>query len=65
MDLDTRLRRFVDAYNSRQLEAQIELFDPATDLVPVRAVLEETVYRGHDGIRRFAGNLEESWRPVG
>ena len=61
MDLDTLVRRFVDAYNSRQLEAQIELFDPEIELVPLRAVLEDTVYRGHDGIRRFARDLAESW----
>ena len=61
MDLDTLTRRFVDAYNSRQLEAQIELCDPEIELVPLRAVLEETIYRGHDGIRRFARDLAESW----
>jgi hypothetical protein len=60
-DLDTLTRRFVDAYNSRQLEAQIELFDPEIELVPLRAVLEDTVYRGHDGIRRFARDIVESW----
>ena len=61
MDLDTLVRRFVDAYNSRQLEAQIELCDPEIELVPLRAVLEETIYRGHDGIRRFARDIVESW----
>ena len=61
MDLDTLTRRFVDTYNSRQLEAQIELCDPEIELVPLRAVLEETIYRGHDGIRRFARDLAESW----
>ena len=61
MDLDTLTRRFVDTYNSRQLEAQIELFDPEIEFVPLRALLEDTVYRGHDGIRRFARDLEESW----
>ena len=61
MDLDTLVRRFVDAYNSRQLEAQIELCDPEIELVPLRAVLEETIYRGHDGIRRFARDIEETW----
>lgn len=61
MNLETLVRRFFDAYNSRQLEAQIELFDPEIEFVPLRALLEDTVYRGHDGIRRFARDLEESW----
>ena len=61
MNLETLVRRFFDAYNSRQLEAQIELCDPEIELVPLRAVLEDTVYRGHDGIRRFARDIVESW----
>jgi hypothetical protein len=61
VNVETLTRRFVDAYNSRQLEAQIELFDPEIELVPVRAVLEDTIYRGHDGVKRFARDLEESW----
>jgi ketosteroid isomerase-like protein len=61
MDPETLARRFVDAYNSRQLEAQIELFDPDFELVPLRAALEDTVYRGHDGIRQLARDTAESW----
>jgi ketosteroid isomerase-like protein len=61
MDPETLARRVVDAYNTRQLEGQIELFDPDIELVPLRAALEETVYRGHDGIRQFARNIDESW----
>jgi hypothetical protein len=61
MDPETLARRFVDAYNSRQLEAQIELFDPDIELVPLRAALEDTVYRGHDGIRQLARDIDESW----
>ena len=61
MDLEALSRRFVDAFDSGQLEAQIEMFDPEIEFVPLRALLEDTVYRGHDGIRRFARDVEESW----
>jgi hypothetical protein len=61
MDPEMLTRRFVDAYNSRQLEAQIELFDPDIELVPLRATLEDTVYRGHDGIRQFVRDIDELW----
>src|ERR1700738_1750178 len=37
MDAEMLSRRFVDAYNSRQLEAHIELFDPDVEFVPLRA----------------------------
>ena len=61
MDPETLARRVVAAYNSRELEEQIELFDPDVEFLPLRAVLEDTVYRGHDGVRQFARDLEESW----
>jgi hypothetical protein len=62
MDVETLARRLVDAYNSRQLEAQMELlFDPDIEVVPLRAVLEDTVYRGHTGIRQLARDIDESW----
>jgi hypothetical protein len=62
MNAETLARRFVDAYNSRELEAHIELlFDPDVEVVPLRAALEDTVYRGHAGIRQFARDLDESW----
>jgi hypothetical protein len=62
VDLETLAGGFVDAYNSRRLETQIELlFDPDVELVPMRAAVEDTVYRGHEGIRQLARDIEESW----
>jgi hypothetical protein len=62
VDIESLGRRFVNAYNSRKLEAQMEqLFDPDVELVPLRASLEDTVYRGYEGIRQFACDLNESW----
>jgi hypothetical protein len=29
--------------------------------VPLRAALEDTVQRGHDGIRQLARDIAESW----
>jgi hypothetical protein len=46
---------------TRQLEAEIELFDPDIESVPLRAALEDTVQRGHDGIRQLARDIAESW----
>jgi len=59
MDLETLAP--VDAYNTRQLEAEIELFDPDIESVSLRAALEDTVHRGHDGIRQLARDIAESW----
>jgi ketosteroid isomerase-like protein len=62
MDTESIVRRVVDAYNSDDPEAEIEeLWDPNCEFVPVRAALEDTVYRGHDGIRRFNRDNQDSW----
>jgi hypothetical protein len=62
VDPETLARSYVDALNSHELEARAELlFDPNAELVPLRAALEDTVYHGHEGIRQFARDLDESW----
>jgi hypothetical protein len=40
-----------------RLEAEIELFDPDIEFVPLRAALEDIVYRGHDGIRQLPRDM--------
>ena len=30
-------------------------------MLPLRAALEDTVYRGHDGIRQLARDIDELW----
>ena len=34
---------------------------PDVELVPVRAVLEGFVYRGHEGLRRWLEDMREDW----
>jgi ketosteroid isomerase-like protein len=62
MDTESIVRRVIDVYNSDDPEAEIEeLWDPNCEFLPVRAALEDTVYRGHDGIRRFVRDNQDSW----
>jgi ketosteroid isomerase-like protein len=62
VDIEALVHALVDAYNSRQLDAHVELlFDPDVELVPLRALVEDTVYRGHECIRQLAHDIEESW----
>jgi ketosteroid isomerase-like protein len=61
MEVESVVRRAVEAFNLHQLEAQIELFDRNVEIVPLRAALEAIVYQGHDGLRRFDGDVDASW----
>jgi ketosteroid isomerase-like protein len=55
------LRRFIEAYNARDLESFISLCDPQIEVHSVFAAVAGTVYRGHDGMRRMFGDLEDAW----
>ena len=57
-------RRTIDAYNRGDLEGFIESFDPSVEWRALTGVMfgtEATVYRGHDGIRRFWRELDEAF----
>jgi ketosteroid isomerase-like protein len=49
------------ALNRRDVEAMLGTLRPDVELVPARAVLEGSVYRGHDGLRRWLDDMREDW----
>ena len=55
------VRRVFDAFNSRDIAAFLELLDPDVEWVPILAVLEGRVYRGHEGIRQWIDDLATDW----
>jgi ketosteroid isomerase-like protein len=55
------IRASVAAFNERDVDAVLSFLDPDVELVPLRALLEGGDYRGHDGFRRFAGDIGEEW----
>ena len=55
-------RQVVDAINERDLSRLIELTDPKIEWHSFFAALGEGgVYRGHDGLRRYVGDLDDAW----
>jgi ketosteroid isomerase-like protein len=55
------VRRLYDALNRDDIEGAIELTDPAVRYDLSERVFNPAVYEGHDGIRRFAADLNEVW----
>ena len=54
-------RRWIEAFNSRDIEAVIALCDPAIEFRSVFAAVGGGVYHGHDGMRRWHRDLQEAW----
>jgi ketosteroid isomerase-like protein len=55
----------VAAFNSGDNAGMLALIDPAIEFQPLRAVLEGSVYRGHEGFRRWLEDMAEDWHEFG
>ena len=55
------VRKALAAFNAGDNDLVVAAFDPDVELVPARAVLEGSEYRGHDGFRRFVADMDEDW----
>lgn len=53
--------RCLDAIAIRDAETLIELSTEDVEVRPLRALLEDTVYRGRQGIERWMRDLDETW----
>jgi ketosteroid isomerase-like protein len=55
-------RRGMQAYNRRDVDAFLEVFDPSAEIHPLTLAMfgqETSVYRGHEGIRQFIREVDE------
>jgi ketosteroid isomerase-like protein len=60
-------RRAIDAYNRRDIDAFLEIFDPMVETHPLTLAMfgqEGTVYQGHEGIRQFIRDVDEALREM-
>jgi len=53
--------RMSDAFNRRELDEFLGYLDPDIEWIPIMAVLEGRVYRGHAGVHRWIEDLETDW----
>jgi ketosteroid isomerase-like protein len=59
-----RTRRALEYFNRADREALRAMSAPRVEIVPLRAALEGTVYRGEDAIDQFWDAVEESWESI-
>ncbi len=55
------LRGWIDAYNARDVEAQIVYFDPSLELHSAFAAVGGGVYHGHAGLRSWHRDMQDAW----
>jgi hypothetical protein len=61
MDPESLTRRLFDAFNGGDVDAFLEACEPAVEIISLRGLLEDLVYRGHDG----QGSSLPTPRPLG
>jgi hypothetical protein len=54
-------RRYIEAFNSRDIEAFIAYCDPRIEFHSVWAVVGGAIYHGHNGLRSWHRDLEDAW----
>jgi ketosteroid isomerase-like protein len=59
------VRRFARAYNERDMDALHDLIGPDFEWTPyLAALIETTVYRGHDGLQRYFDDADAAWESL-
>jgi ketosteroid isomerase-like protein len=51
----------IAAFNAGDLEGMLAPIHPEIEFEPLKAVLEGTVYHGHEGFRRWLQDMAEDW----
>ena len=54
-------RRFIEAFNARDVEAMISCCDPNIEYHSRFAAVDGAAYHGHDGMQRWHRDLQEVW----
>lgn len=58
------VERLLRAFQEGDIEAALADLDPDVELLPIRAQLEGTRYRGHEGFRQVLTLFDEDWEYV-
>jgi ketosteroid isomerase-like protein len=64
MDPQSLTRRLFDTFNRGVVGAFVEECEPDVEIVSLRGLLEDHVYRGPDGVRQFFEDSAAAWSEV-
>jgi ketosteroid isomerase-like protein len=56
-----RIREGIAAFNRGDIDGMLAPIHPEVEFQPLRAVLDGTVYEGHEGFRRWLADMAEDW----
>jgi ketosteroid isomerase-like protein len=55
------VRRALEAYEREGLDGYLRYLDPEIEWTSTDAYIERATYRGHEGVRRYLGTMEEEF----
>jgi len=59
------VKRWVQAFNQRDMHALVEATTPDFEFTPYLAnLIETTTYRGHDGLRKYFADADLAWEGI-
>jgi ketosteroid isomerase-like protein len=58
------VRRALEAYEREGLDGYLRYLDPEIEWTSTDAYIERATYRGHEGVRRYLGTMEEEFEDV-
>jgi ketosteroid isomerase-like protein len=58
------MRAVIEAFNRRDVDALKALLVTDAEIVPIRAAMEGTVYRGPDAVEQWFAAIDESWEEL-
>ena len=61
MEIDAAVSVLIDTFNRSDIDGFIAICHPEVELRPIRGMLEEIEYQGHDGLREFEADSEAAW----
>ena len=64
MDVDAAVSVLIETFNRWDMESFIEICTPDVQLRPIRGMLEEIEYQGHDALREFQADAEATWKEL-
>lgn len=58
------VRRAIEAYGREGLDGTLRYYDPEIEWTSTGDYIVRATYRGHDGLRRYLGTMEEEFEDL-